>query len=97
MQIAIALAMYIIPGLVGIVAHYVSKWSRGEITGNLFCYLFIDYPRATVATLMAFLASAAALAATGGISLSTDPLMLIGAGFGIGWACDSGINKGAPL
>lgn len=89
-----SLMMYICAGLVGIVAHYVSKWARGEIKGNLFYYLFIDNPKWTLATLMGFFASAAGLLAAGSISMSTDPLMLLGAGFGIGWACDSAITKG---
>lgn len=86
--------VYLVSGLLGMVAHYVTKWAKGEIIGNLFSYLFLDKPKATVAALMAFLMSAAALLATGGISLSTEPMMLIGAGFGIGWTCDSGLNKG---
>lgn len=94
--IAIVLLYYLGAGVVGIVAHYVKKWAAGEIEGDLFCYLFLDYPKKTILTLMMFLASAAGLLALGSISVNTDHLMLIGAGFGIGWACDSGVNKGAP-
>lgn len=90
----IPLAIYLFCGLLGVIAHYTKKWARGEIQGNLFCYLFIDHPKETVAVLLTFLTSAAALLAAGSISISTDPMMLIGAGFGIGWACDSGLNKG---
>ena len=88
------LAIYLLAGLLGIAAHYLAKWAKGEITGNLFCYLFVNYPKNTVAVLMAFLASAAAMLAMGSISINTDVMMLMGAGFGIGWACDSGFNKG---
>lgn len=94
--IALALVFYLGSGIAGIVAHYFKKWAAGEIAGSLFCYLFLDYPKKTILTLMMFLASAAGLLALGSITVNTDHLMLIGAGFGIGWSCDSGVNKGLP-
>lgn len=96
-QLALAMFFYLGSGVLGIVAHYLKKWAAGDIQGSLFCYLFMDYPKKTVLTLMMFLASAAGLLALGSINVNTDPMMLVGAGFGIGWACDSGVNKGAPL
>lgn len=32
-------------GLVGLAGHYVIKWTRGEIEGSLWNYMFIDNPR----------------------------------------------------
>ena len=94
LEMLIPLAIYLFCGLLGIIAHYAKNWAKGEIEGDLFCYLFLDHPKQTLAVFISFLVSAAALLATGSINVNTDPMMLIGSGFGIGWVCDSGFNKG---
>lgn len=45
----------LIGGFAGMTANWFWKWARKEIDGNLFCYLVIDNPRATLVSLMAYL------------------------------------------
>lgn len=78
----------------GMLAHYVKKWGRKEITGNLFDYLIVDYPGNTIAALMTLAAALAAIVATGQLTGMQQPAIMA-LGFGAGWAIDSGVNKGA--
>lgn len=43
-----------IAGTLGMVAHYVVKWAKKEIEGNLLCYLFWQNPRGTVLSFCAY-------------------------------------------
>jgi len=81
---------------VGMLAHYVKSWAKGEITGNLVDYLFRDNPRATVLSLGGVLAAVATTFATGTLTgMSLQQLLL--SGFTTGFAIDSTLNKGMTM
>ena len=86
--------MLSLAAVIGMLAHYVKKWGRKEITGNLFDYLVVDYPGNTIAALMTLAAAIVAIVATGQLT-SMQPPAIMALGFGAGWTIDSGVNKGA--
>lgn len=94
-QIFIALML---SGTLGVFAHYFHKWLHDEISGNLFSYLFMQYPRRTLLSFSAYVAWVVGLVGTG---LFTTPsgefvgwgvVMILG--FTNGYGVDSLANKG---
>lgn len=84
--------VFYLAGFVGMVAHYVKKWTKGEYAGNLWAYLFADNPRASLAAVITYAGAAAAVVATG--SLDGMKLAQVAAlGFTTGYAIDSTVNK----
>lgn len=84
-------AVFYALGLVGMAAHYVKKWSRGQYAGNLWAYLFADNPRASLAAVLTYTGAAASVIATGSIDGMT--LAQVSAlGFFTGYASDSAVN-----
>lgn len=87
------MAMFFAIGLVGMVAHYVNRWSRGEFDGNLFDYMVHKQPRHTVSAIMT-------LGTAAGVAFAANQLdaMPLGAfamsAFGVGYTCDSTVNSG---
>lgn len=84
--------LFYLAGLLGMLAHYVKKWSRGEYKGNLWAYLVADNPRATLSTVITYAAAATAVVATGSIA-GMSLAQVFAAGFTTGFAIDSAVNK----
>lgn len=81
----------------GIVVHYLRQWASGQISGSLWAYLFVDYPRNTVLAIIG-----AAMVSAGETSASLYQgdagevfswALVIISGFKNGYATDSLINK----
>lgn len=104
-----SLLVFILFSLIGAIAHWWKKKERGEIQGNLIAYLFADSPGSTGMTLFVISGAAITAATTGAldgldvsvtlaalkqwqIPMSTAHALI--AAFTLGWAVDSGINKG---
>lgn len=81
-------------GMAGMLAHYVKKWARGEIVGNLDDYLFRDHRAATLMAVMSLFGTGASLWLSGQFA-NLQPGAFVLLAFSTGWACDSAINKGA--
>ena len=88
----------ILAGAVGMVANYLVKWAKGEIEGNLWCYLVKDKLRATVLSFSSYVGVAVASIAAG--IFVTDGGIFVGWStvlwFGVtnGFAVDAIANKG---
>lgn len=88
----------LLSGAVGMAAHYAIRWARGEVTGGLASYLFIDYAKRTVLALLLLVSMAAAAIASN--VFVTDTGVFVGwlnvLWFGVtnGYASDSMANKG---
>ena len=87
----------LISGFVGIMAHYMAKWLRGEVEGSLWQYLFVNEARHTFLSLgTLFAASIAAIAAN---VFETDAGAFVGwtnvmwIGLTTGFSGDSVMNK----
>lgn len=87
----VAIVFYL-AGLVGMLAHYVKKWTRGEYAGNLWAYLFADNPRASLAAVITYVGAAAAVVATGSLD-GMKLAQVVAVGFTTGFAIDSAVNK----
>lgn len=84
-------------GICGLFANYLVKWSKNEIAGTLWCYLFHQNIRATTYSACALFASIAALIQFGafehaGALLAWKTIIYISAQ--TGYFLDSAINKG---
>lgn len=81
-------------GVAGMLAHYLKKWLRGEIVGDLGDYLFRDHKSATVLAVLSLFGTSASLWLSGQFAgMQPGPFLLLA--FATGWACDSALNKGA--
>lgn len=85
--------LLILASLAGALGHYLKKWARGEIIGNLLQYLAVDYPKSTVAMLMTLAGAVAAILASG-VLHGMDAWTIAGLGFTTGYTIDSAVNKG---
>ncbi len=87
----LALVFYL-AGIIGMLAHYTKKWARGQYVGNLWAYLFADHPRASLAAVITYTATAAGVLTTA--SLAGMTLAQVAAlGFTTGYAIDSAVNR----
>ncbi len=87
----LALVFYL-AGIIGMLAHYTKKWARGQYAGNLWAYLFADHPRASLAAVITYTATAAGVLTTA--SLAGMTLAQVAAlGFTTGYAIDSAVNR----
>jgi hypothetical protein len=75
--------------LVGLLAHFLVKRFRGEITASLFRYL-VEQPGFTVATIISIVAACLGIVATGQLE-NLAPHLTVALGFGTGWTLDSAI------
>lgn len=85
-------------GFSGLFSHFLKKWYTGEIAGGLLDYLVHDNPRRTVAAVSAVAGAivTAYLAGQFGDAASLVTLkQVILPAWGIGYAGDSLLNKGA--
>lgn len=81
-------------GLAGMIAHYLKKWARKEIAGNLVGYLIHDNPRDTLLAVMATaggIGTAYLMGQFDGVTIK----QIIMPAFLIGYAGDSAANKGS--
>jgi hypothetical protein len=105
----ISLFVFILCALLGAVAHWFKKLRRGEVQGNLVGYLFADSPGRTATTFIVIVGAAITAATTGALdgldiavawaylkvgNLPMPTAHVLVAAFTLGWATDSGINKG---
>jgi hypothetical protein len=105
----ISLAVFILFALIGAVAHWGKKKRRGEVQGNLVGYLFADSPGKTGMTVIVIVGAAITAATTGALdgldvavawaylqvgNIPMPTAHALIAAFTLGWAADSGINKG---
>jgi len=83
-------------GLVGMIAHYLNRWSRGEFVGNLLDYAVHKNPQHTVAAIMALGTATSVAFATNQLDAMPMGAFLMSA-FGTGYTCDSTVNHGGTL
>jgi hypothetical protein len=88
-----AIAFYI-AGFLGMLGHYVKKWSKGEYIGNLWAYLYADKPRATLYAFITYAGAATAVVSTG-VLASMQIAPIIALGFTTGYMIDSSVNSTA--
>lgn len=88
-----ATAFYI-AGLLGMLAHYMKKWSKGEYVGNLWAYLYADKPRATLYAVITYVGASTAVVATG-VLTGMQIASIIALGFTTGYVIDSSVNSTA--
>lgn len=92
--LALALALGI--ALLGMFAHYVKKWLRGEIHESLFTYLFgAESWKSTVQATLAVISTVFAMFTAGQLDLSSFAGLITV--FTIGYAGDSALNKDTAL
>lgn len=106
----ISLFVFIIFALLGAIAHWVKKKRRGEVQGNLVSYLFADSPGSTGMTVLVIVGAAITAATTGALdgldvavawaylkvgNMPMPTAHALTAAFTLGWAADSGINRGS--
>lgn len=82
-------------GLLGLLAHPIWKWQRGEIEGTPLDYLVRDHWRASVGSLMG-LVSAVVIGMSSNIFDGMSVLQIVVMAFPYGYANDSVINRGTP-
>lgn len=83
--------VFLAGGLAGMVAHFVSKRAKGEISGTLVHYIFIDHPGATLSSVITMIAASLAAQAFGGLE-EMKLATAAAAGFTAGWTADSLLN-----
>lgn len=84
---------FLVAGIAGMVAHYLKKAFRGEVTGNVVDYFMRDYPGHSMGAIFAYGLAAATMLSTGAID-PLAPWATLGCGFITGWFSDSAMNKG---
>jgi hypothetical protein len=88
----------LLSGAVGIAAHYFYKWANDEIQGNLFNYLFRQYPKRTILSFSAYVAWTLSLVGTGIFTTSSEEFVgwsiVLILGLTNGYGVDSLANKG---
>ena len=52
---AMTLYALVLGAVVGMCAHYITRWATGDIAGSLLNYLFLQNPRATVLAVIGIL------------------------------------------
>ncbi len=55
----------LLSGTFGIAGHYLFKWLTGEIDGNLWEYLFVNYPKRTALSFVSYIGWIVGLVGTG--------------------------------
>lgn len=90
----VPLLVFLAAGSIGAIAHWVKKWLKREIAGDLVDYLIRDHARETALAMFVF-AGIAFTAWLKGELTGVDLPHLVLAGFGAGWVVDSGLNRGA--
>ena len=95
MQIMVGL---LVAGALGMIANYVVKWARGEIAGNLFCYLFVTNVRGTLLAYITYIGAMITAIAMDSFSGANGGFVgwRVVLWFGIvnGFAADAILNKG---
>jgi hypothetical protein len=78
----------LIGNLIGMAGHYFKQWGTGEIAGNMWAYLVVEYPRKSMLSLFGIITLSATEVATG--------LFVTAEGMFVGWALVllSGIKTG---
>lgn len=82
--------LFIAIGLVGQLAHWLKKWTRGEIECNLITYIKTN-PKHTVGAILTTCVTIFGLLSSGSVDITTQTLALA---FFAGYGSDSAINKG---
>lgn len=93
-QILMALML---AGILGSVAHYLTRWAKNEIKGDLLSYLFIDNPRRSLLSAILLFSELVGEIGTG-IFTSADGVfvgwgLVLLSGLKSGYAIDSIANK----
>ena len=78
-------------GLLGALFHYVKKWARREIEDNIYDYMIVNHPRATVFMLITLFGAIFTMVVAAGVN-PYDAQGLI-ALFTAGYSVDSSVNK----
>lgn len=84
--------LFYLAGLLGMLGHYTKKWARGQYAGNLWAYLIADNPRASLASVITYLAATTGVVATGTLD-TMDFATALGLGFVTGYTVDSAVNS----
>lgn len=82
---------FIIAGLAGLLANYASLRGKGLIRGSLYCFLFVERPGRTLASVLALVAACAGAVAVGGLE-DMKLTTVVASGFASGWAIDAGVT-----
>lgn len=93
-QIAHPFFVFSAAGIVGMVGHYLKKWTRNEIQGSIVDYFVRDHGRASLAALGGFLGTAGTMALSHQLD-GMNEAQTIFFGLTTGFSFDSGLNKGS--
>ena len=88
--------VFISAGVVGMIAHWLKKWAKGETSSSLTGYFIKDEINSTFTMLGAFGYAVLGAFATGTITSTSSMYSIVYAGIAAGFAIDSGFNAGAP-
>jgi hypothetical protein len=87
--------IFVASGFAGMVFHYIKKWARSETSSSMSGYFGKDNVNATMVTLGAFCMAVIGALGAGVITPEMNFYAVIYAGLTMGFAVDSGFNKGS--
>lgn len=84
-------------GLLGVVGHWVTRWSQGRTQSTFVEYLKFNVP-STLSSVFSILASSTAIYATMPVGVAgRDLLLLLLGSYSSGYMLDSKVNRDKPL
>ena len=87
------LAIFAGAAVVGMIAHFLKKWFRDEITGDLVKYFFRDYPKRTFAAVATLMGTVVVVFLTNQLTgMDIRPMLMLA--LTTGYTVDSIANKG---
>ena len=87
------LALFTGVAFAGMLAHYVKKWLRGEIAGDLVTYFVRDYPKRTFGAVATLMGTVVAMFLSNQLDgMDIKPMLMLA--LTTGYAVDSIANKG---
>lgn len=87
------LGVYLVVGVIGMLAHWARLYLTGEYSQSFWYYLFGDQPKKTLLTLGTFVSSGFTYLFTGAVATASWPA-LMGLAFTTGYSLDSMLNRG---
>ena len=98
---AMTLYALVLGAVVGMCAHYITRWATGDIAGSLLNYLFLQNPRATVLAVIGILVELCGEIGTGLFTSQSGEFvgwgLVLLSGLKTGYVGDSIANKGTRV
>lgn len=82
---------FMLGGLAGLLANYMSLRGKGLIRDSLYCFLLVERPGRTLASVLTLIAACFAAVAVGGLE-EMKITTAVATGFTSGWAIDAGVT-----